>query len=79
MWKRADVENRGRIDAISGTIVAARICPYCLHKLAFLSAGSYGPELVKCPQCGEVVAFPPVLIDGAGTAASSMVIKEPRV
>lgn len=76
-WRRAEAENRGRRDALAGAIVAARLCPFCLHKLALLSYGAYGPEMVKCPQCGEIVAFPPVLIDGTGEAVRSLVVREP--
>jgi hypothetical protein len=76
-WKKAEAENRGRRDALAGAIVAARLCPFCLHKMALLSYGVYGPEMVKCPQCGEIVAFPPVIIDGTGEAVRSLIVREP--
>ena len=76
-WRKAEAENRGRRDALHGAIVAARLCPFCLHKLALLSYGLYGPELVKCPQCSQVVAFPPVMIDGTGEALRGMTVREP--
>ena len=75
-WKRADAENKARCAALAGAVVAARLCPYCLHKIALLSYGLYGPEMTKCPQCGEVVAFPPVQVDGSGQAVKQMVVRE---
>lgn len=77
-WRKTEAENRGRREAISGAVVAARLCPFCLSKLALLSYGVYGPELVKCPKCGEIVAFPPVTIDGTGSAVRSLVVREPN-
>ncbi len=77
-WRRTETENKARKDAIQGAVVAARLCPFCLSKMALLSYGVYGPELVKCPKCGEIVAFPPVMIDGSGTSVRSMVVQEPE-
>ncbi len=76
-WKRAEAENTARMEAIHGAVVAARLCPFCLHKVAMLTYGAYGPELVKCPGCGEVIAFPPVMIDGSGTTWRTLTVKEP--
>lgn len=76
-WRRAETDNRGRRDALAGAVVAARLCPFCLHRVALLSYGAYGPELVKCPQCGEVVAFPAVVVGSSDDAAGGLISRGP--
>lgn len=46
-------------------ITMARLCPYCKLRLETLCKGAHGATYLKCPQCGEVVFFPPIAIADA--------------
>lgn len=77
-WQYARAYNDAMREAVGGSIVAARLCPFCLHKISLLCVGVYGPEVVRCHQCGEIVAFPPVEIGRDGSGLRSLVVPEPR-
>ena len=47
---------------LRGGPVVARVCPYCLHKVAYAFAGYHAPERVKCASCGEEVILPAVSV-----------------
>jgi len=38
----------------------ARLCPYCDYKLSIAIKGEHSWTSEKCPNCGEVVYFPPI-------------------
>lgn len=38
----------------------ARLCPYCDYKLSIAIKGEHSWISEKCPNCGEVVYFPPI-------------------
>lgn len=42
------------------TMMMARLCPYCGHKVEVLYRGTHGVSVAKCSNCGEEVFFPPV-------------------
>ena len=38
----------------------ARLCPYCDYKLSIVLKGDHSWTSEKCPNCGEVIVFPPI-------------------
>lgn len=38
----------------------ARLCPYCDYKLSIVLKGEHSWTSEKCPNCGEVIVFPPI-------------------
>jgi len=44
----------------NSSMMMARLCPFCKHKIEVLCRGTHGGVFMKCPGCGEDVYFPPV-------------------
>lgn len=42
------------------TMMVARLCPYCSHKIEVLCRGTHSGAIAKCSNCGEKVFFPPI-------------------
>ena len=38
----------------------ARLCPYCDYKLSVVLKGEHSYTSEKCPNCGEIIVFPPI-------------------
>lgn len=46
------------LNALKGAAAAVRLCPYCDKKISVTYPGYHGPEITKCPNCGEIIVFP---------------------
>lgn len=43
-----------------GMMKVARLCPYCDHRVEDIAKGQHSYTMVKCPNCGQEVIFPPI-------------------
>ncbi len=59
-YAQAAAEQEALKKIYSSTIQIARLCPYCGHKVEILCRGTHSGTYMKCPNCGEIVFFPPI-------------------
>ena len=59
-YRKVKEDQEKLLEALIGQASAVRLCPYCDRKISIMYPGYHGPEIIKCDNCGEAVAFPAI-------------------
>ncbi|MEE0963339.1 MAG: hypothetical protein U0L73_03850 [Ruminococcus bromii] len=59
-YARVKAEQKILLTKAKSQLGLARLCPYCDYKLSIILKGEHSWTSEKCPNCGEVIVFPPI-------------------